>query len=262
MKIGICASPDHFAETAALGYDYFEVNAAGLESMTEDEYRAFRRLQTPEYFCESSNVLFPGTIRLTGPEPASSASVAEYLKRTFSRLAGLGVKVSVFGSGGARNCPEGFPAEEALKQFAEVCAAAGEIAADSGILVAVEELNRSETNLLNSYADALEFARKLAHPNVRVMADFYHIRREREPFSDLNRSGDFLCHCHAAGEKRGAPSEQDLFLAEAAEQLRALGYSGRISVEAHLDPFRGDAAVSLRTMRKIFQPESSDAAKS
>lgn len=254
MRIGICASPDRFEESREMGYDYFEVNAAGLSAMTEEEFEAFRRLKTPEFSCESSNVLFPGTVRLTGPEPESAEKIAEYLKLTIGRLAELGVKTAVLGSGKARNCPEGFPIADAVNQFAEVCSAAGDITADYGITVTVEPLNRSETNLLNTYAEGLAFARKLSHPHVRAMADFYHMKRENEPFADLGASGDFLCHCHAAGTNRKPPSVQDGFLYEAAEQLRALGYSGRISVEAHIEHFHEEVAASLCAMREIFQP--------
>ena len=66
MRFGICTTPEHMEETAALGFDYIELAASSLLSLP---------LNIKEQIClapipvETFNVLFPGDIRLIHGTP-------------------------------------------------------------------------------------------------------------------------------------------------------------------------------------------------
>ena len=58
--------------------------------------------------------------------------------------------------------------------------------------LAIEPLNRKESNIINSVAEGVRFARQVNRPEIRVLADFYHIDEEREPLDTLKTNGEWL----------------------------------------------------------------------
>ena len=67
-----------------------------------------------------------------------------------------------------------------------------------GIIIAVEPLNRAETNIINSVEEGLKFVRDVDHANIKITADFYHMRRENEPMDVLIQAGKDIAHLHIA----------------------------------------------------------------
>ena len=123
MKLGCCASlwEDMILKLPAAGADYAEAGFSSLMGKSLDQVRArAAQLEKAGVSLESMNVLFPGDIRLTGPQ-ADFSAVDSYLEENLPKAQALGVKVVVFGSGGARRVPEGFPQEEAFAQLVELC---------------------------------------------------------------------------------------------------------------------------------------------
>ena len=121
MKLGCCASlwEDMILKLPAAGADYAEAGFSSLMGKSLDQVRArAAQLEKAGVSLESMNVLFPGDFRLTGPQ-ADFSAVDSYLEENLPKAQALGVKVVVFGSGGARRVPEGFPQEEAFAQLAE-----------------------------------------------------------------------------------------------------------------------------------------------
>ena len=123
MKLGCCASlwEDRILKLPAAGADYAEAGFSSLMGKSLDQVRArAAQLEKAGVSLESMNVLFPGDFRLTGPQ-ADFSAVDSYLEENLPKAQALGVKVVVFGSGGARRVPEGFPQEEAFAQLVELC---------------------------------------------------------------------------------------------------------------------------------------------
>lgn len=123
MKLGCCASlwEDMILKLPAAGADYAEAGFSSLMGKSLDQVRPrAAQLEKAGVSLESMNVLFPGDFRLTGPQ-ADFSAVDSYLEENLPKAQALGVKVVVFGSGGARRVPEGFPQEEAFAQLVELC---------------------------------------------------------------------------------------------------------------------------------------------
>ncbi|MFR8126030.1 MAG: hypothetical protein ACLU8J_03700 [Acutalibacter sp.] len=119
MKLGCCASlwEDMILKLPAAGADYAEAGFSSLTGKSLDQVRArAAQLEKAGVSLESMNVLFPGDFRLTGPQ-ADFSAVDSYLEENLPKAQALGVKVVVFGSGGARRVPESFPQEEAFAQL-------------------------------------------------------------------------------------------------------------------------------------------------
>jgi len=126
MRFGVCAGVSQAGLLAAAGYDYIELSVAGDLIPDEDEAawnEKRRAIEAMPLVPEAYNS-FVRTGKITGPE-ADPARLERYAHTALARAAQVGGKVIVFGSGGARNVPEGYNrerAEEEIVRFLGYCA--------------------------------------------------------------------------------------------------------------------------------------------
>jgi sugar phosphate isomerase/epimerase len=112
----------------------------------------------------------------------------------------------IWGSGGARRVPDGYDKVKAREQFVAVARKVAVVAKEYRIRLALENLNSTETNFINTVDDALKIVKDVNHPNFRLCVDIYHMLMENEPPAIIERTGDYLIHCDIAErEGRAAP---------------------------------------------------------
>jgi sugar phosphate isomerase/epimerase len=229
IRYGICTSD--FSPEAALraGCAYVEYPVTGLCGLSETEH------------CEAMNVLFPGDLPLIGPE-SNDQAIQAYLTGAFARIAPFKPEIVVFGSGRARLRPEGVSAAAAFERLTVAGRMIAAAAEPYGITIALEPLNRGETNCVNSLAEGAELVRSVDRPNFRLLADIYHMLVENEPASEIIANKDLLVHIHVAAlEGRICPREADRdVLAPYFAALREIGYKGRLSVEGTIGDLEKD----------------------
>ena len=236
MKIGVCAGLDRLDLVRDLGFDYLEICANTLAPMTAAEFdSARRRVADSGLEVPATNGLFPWGTEAPRYQMFSSGSgrdvYMDYYNRTFERAAALGVRVSVFGNGGARRFPDTVPYRDACTRVAEVMHWAGEAAAPFGIMIVFEPLRAVETNLGNSLCEGAWLVRAADHPNVALLADYFHMACMGEPMSEITRVGG-IRHAHlATRERRLLPvvAADDRF-GEFLERLARLGTCPRVSM--------------------------------
>ena len=254
MKIGICAGIDRLAAAEKIGFDYIEFNAAWLYGLSEEEYVEVKKTVSesgikPECF----NVLLKSDLKIIG-ENRDLAELKNYLRPLFKRVSEIGGTAVVFGSGAVRRCSEGYDAEKAYAELVEATIVIGQVAADFGITICVEPLNRSETNMINSLCEGARLVTDVNLENVLLLADFYHMRKENEPISEAEVYGKILKHTHIARcEGRTFPlfESEDAYM-EFISALKNAGYSERISIEGVTENWEKDAADSLAFLRGII----------
>ena len=99
--------------------------------------------------------------------------------------------------------------------------------------LALEPLNRKETNFINSLADGIEIVDAVAHPAFRLHADVYHMMQEDEPPSAITAGGSRIVHVHVAQKgTRHAPMPGGSDFRPYFKALKGIGYKDRIAVEA------------------------------
>ncbi len=236
---------------AELGFDYIELSLAHIAALDEARYVGLaRRVERSGLSCEACNNFFPSSIRLTGPDARPGAAV-EYARGALDRAAGLGARVVVFGSAGAKNVPAGFDHRDAWRQIVGLLQLLGPVAEALGITIAIEPINRLESNIVNLAAEGLRLATEVAHPNVALLVDYYHLAMEREDPAILAAAGAALRHLHCARvEGRRFPCGQESAgMAAFFAGIRNLGYRGRCSIEAYTDDFPNDARRALEYLR-------------
>ena len=253
MKIGVCAGAQDAARVKASGCDYIEMNFTGLARASEAEFAQTRQaLAQAGLRCEALNCFIPGEFKLCSPELDREA-LAEFLSLGFERAKALGAEVVVFGSGAARKLPEGVAKPEGWQTLAPLCRLAGDFAAQTGIAIAIEPLCYAEDNAVNTVREGLSLMRLANHPNVRLLADMYHMGVNGEDYQDILQAGADLRHCHIARPAgRVYPLPGDGYdYAPFFAALRGVGYAGRISIEAKAPNGPEDLAASVGYLRAL-----------
>lgn len=242
-------------QLAKAGYDYVELPLAEITTLSDIEFDALnKRVSQSGIRCDVCNNFFPKTMRLTGPEVDNGRNHA-FVERALGRAAALGAVYVVFGSGGAKNVPVGFPLAKGYRQVVELLRTVSPLARRYGITVVIEPLRKAECNLINNFSEGCLLAADVDCENVRVLIDYFHHSEEHETVEALARHGRrFLRHVHFAhGEERVYPKTLD----EAGSlpffnALKGLGYDARISVEAYSSRFEEDAALALQFLQEQF----------
>jgi len=199
----------------------------------------------------SANLFLPGELKVVGPE-VQPDKVQAYMGEALQRAKALGIGRIVFGSGKAREVPEGFPRQEAYSQLGQAARWASEAAekAGGGAVICLEHLRRQETNIMNSLAEAGEIAHALNLANVGLVVDIYHLTEEQEDFAAVNEVADKVAHVHVCGPDRHPPTPEDeKRLVALFEKLAAIGYQGRISIEANFADIEAEAPAALGVVR-------------
>ena len=259
MQFGICVDWKSDAKLQAAkeaGVDFVELNFASFDAVSEDEIAALKeKLDALGLTVASYNGMFPGTIRLTGKDRDFAAGAA-YLDRMLAKLSVLGARHVVFGSSLARRMEEGSNREEAMAELTVFLRDyVSPLLHKYGWLCSVEPL--SECNFLRSTADGAELAARVNTPEIRLLADLYHVAKVGEPDDALAACGARLAHIHiACRDGRFFPSSSDPDdYAEWFRRLARAGYDGRISVEGGVrdkENFAAEAKEAIACLRAAY----------
>ena len=241
------------------GYDYVELPLAEMMQLSEPAFGALQdALEKHGVRCEACNNFFPKTMRLTGAQADPMGETLDYVERALARAEGLGVRKVVFGSGGAKQAPAGYPIEKGYLQVVELLRAIGPIAKKHGVTVVIEPLRRAECNLINSFEEGCRLADDADDPQVKVLADYYHMSEENEPAEHVARlAPGHLAHLHFANpDGRVYPHDGDGHDYSAfVRAVRSAGYADTMSCEAYSDNYERDAARTLAFLRTAFEKE-------
>jgi len=254
LTVGYCTSWKNLAAAKAAGFDYAELATTEIAALSDEEFERARSaatgvgLPTP-----ASNLFLPATLKVTGPDVDVDRQIA-YVTTAFDRVSRLGVDTVVFGSGGARRVPDGFPRDAAFRQLVDFGRRIAPLARARGVTVTVEPLRREETNIINSAAEGLELVEAVNDANFQLMVDFYHLASEHEDPRIIVRARTHLRHLHMANPAgRVFPRTAEEFdYAPFFAALRAIGYDRRISVEASTTDLQADAPRAIALLRRAF----------
>lgn len=241
---------------SACGADYIEPALSKTVALAQPALdEALARVAAGRARIETANWFMPGTdIALTGPA-VNKERIGRYLDQSLALASRLGVKVIVFGSPGARSYPAGFSAETAWTQLRDFLRQAGEtIAAKKyDLVIAIEPLRKPESNIINTVGEAARLARDVNHPNIRIIVDFYHLAFENDDPDAILAAKDLIVHLQIADPKeRGFPMrENDERYKRFFENLRRIGYDGRISIEANSSNVAADCKPALSFLKQM-----------
>lgn len=227
---------DTINRAAAIGFDAVEITAAlhlPVESSQERRREVKGWIKDAGIECSALHYIFDGSVKLATKDRELNKKCAEYLNKVIDVAADLDAQTVIVGSGGAtRHLDHEEDREEATKCMAEVLRTAGDHAQERGVYLAVEAINRYETNFLNTMKEATEFAKLVDHPHVRTMADTYHMNIEEVvPADAIRQYGYALQNLHLADSNRCAPGTGHFDFKAAADALKEIGFDKYCSFE-------------------------------
>ncbi len=142
----------------------------------------------------------------------------------------------------------------ALEALAELC----RYAEARGVTVLLEPLNRYECDYLNTLADVCRVIAEIGAPNLKLLADTFHMNIEETDLDTaLRAAAPWLAHVHLADSNRQAPGRGHLDVAAVLRTLGEIGYQGFLSFEVLPVPDALSAArQGIRTIHAALRGET------
>ena len=265
MKIGCCVNMaaadeagigiDHIETLAKLGYDYVELPIAQMMTLDDTRFNELvKRVENSGIKCEAGNNFLKADLRITGSATTKPDVLRDYLLQALERASELGINSIVFGSSGAKNVPDGFDHKIAWAQIVEFLHVVDELIDNRDIYIAIEPLNRQESNIIQLASEGLELAKEVNKPHIRLLIDYYHLSAENEDLTIINEASGYLQHMHIANPvgRTWPKCDDSANYAAFFEMLKRAEYNKRVSIEAFTEDFEADAERSLKFLRTII----------
>jgi len=145
--------------------------------------------------------------------------------------------------------------ELVVKHLRTLAAYAGE----RNIKLAIEPLNRYETDFINTCAQAMQMVKDVDSEHISVHLDTYHMNiEEKDSAKAILAAGEKLGHFHACGCDRGTPGNDHINWNTIIPALQKIHYDGSVVIES----FTTDVKVIAKaaSIWRKFEPSQEDIA--
>ena len=233
--MGIAAPLDKAALLKAAGAEFLTESVGNFLVPDKDEAEFEKNLDklkaSPLPVLACNGFIRPANLHCVGPD-ANHDLILTWADTAFRRMKKAGGKFIVFGSAGARKIPDGWTKEKADEQFVALLKKLGPLAEAQGITVTVEQLRAEECNYINHLAEGAALIRATGHPNIRMLADLYHMASGGDTPADLKAAMDVVVHIEIAEkEGRTVPGVSGDDFRPYFRVLRETNYKGAVSIE-------------------------------
>lgn len=119
--------------------------------------------------------------------------------------------------------------DRAVSNLYKVCL----MAEKSGQLIALEALNRFETDLINTSEELMRLIGDINHPAARVLLDGFHMNIEEPDIEKaILQAGDKLLHVQVSENYRGTPGTGQTRWQDYKRGLEKVNYQGTVTIES------------------------------
>jgi sugar phosphate isomerase/epimerase len=270
MKFGICNEifqnwklEDAMAFAAKAGYDAIEIAPFTLSQFVTNiskEQRAAIREAAARNNIEISGIHWvlvqAEGMYLTHSDAAVRKRTAEYFCELVQFCADLGGHIIVVGSPKQRNIVKDVTYEQAWEWARETFTPSVQRALDSDVTICLEPLAPSETNFINTAAEAIRFVQQFDSPSFKIILDVKAMSSEAKPIPRIIReSWPHFAYFHANDTNLKGPGFGEVDFKPIAAALKEVGYNGIVSVEVFKFD-EGPEAIATRSieyLKKVFQ---------
>jgi D-psicose/D-tagatose/L-ribulose 3-epimerase len=117
--------------------------------------------------------------------------------------------------------------------------------------LAIEPLNRFETDLVNTVEQGLDLCERVGLDNVGLLLDTFHMNIEEKSIPDaIRQAGSRIRHFHACENDRGAPGSGHVDWQPVLTAVRDSGYQGQVVIES-FTPEIQEIARAVSTWRPV-----------
>jgi sugar phosphate isomerase/epimerase len=260
MRYGVCNWVFGGEDLAATAAFLAQAGFDGVELLGDLETYAGAEVNTVlADFGLSVLSLTPQNEDLAHPDATVRARALDYYLRLLDFAAAVGAPVvSCHGAVGRVR-----PLADYDQEYRHLLAGVRSLAsrgAELNLRLAMEVLNRYESHLLNTAAQAVEFVSQVGSPVVGILLDAYHMNiEESDPAAGIAQVGESLFLFHVADSNRQAVGRGHTDFLALALALRRVGYASDVVFEctaAGPDPFTPVKGAGWRDQARQFATES------
>jgi D-psicose/D-tagatose/L-ribulose 3-epimerase len=236
-----------FDRVADLGYDVIEVCIENPERLTSEWLvQESQRTGIDVGICGA----FGPDRDVSDPDPRRRDNGTAYLRSCIDVAAAVGsphVAGPMFSATGRAELLETAQRQARWQNAVESLRAVADYAGDRGVRLAIEPLNRFETDMVNTVEQGLKLCDDIGRENVGLLVDTFHMNiEEKNIASAIRNAGSRIFHVQVSENDRGTPGTGHVPWNEFFDSLKAIDYSGQIVVESFLPTVKEIArAVSL-----------------
>jgi D-psicose/D-tagatose/L-ribulose 3-epimerase len=242
---------------ADLGFDGVEISLLGMTDEKAETLGRLIREHGLEVTCSDG---LSAKADITSNDTAIRAAGLKYLKwavRTTSKLGSRGLAGVVYAPWGVFD-----PANRAsrARRSAEAFSALHWELAAHNVTLGIEAINRFETDLVNTSAEAVAMAWASTSSYVGVLLDSFHLNiEEKDIKSAIATAGQKLVHFHVSDNDRGVPGAGHIPWKEVREGLKLANYDGWIVAEMFV--IAGNPASADLNIWRNIEADATGAAK-
>jgi len=242
---------------ADLGFDGVEVSLLGMTDEKADALGKAVKDHGLEVTC--SDGLAPDK-DITSEDPNIRQAGIEYLRWAVATTAKIGSN----GLAGVVYAPWGvYDPQNKTARATRSSEAFAAIDADlkrHNVTLGIEAINRFETDLVNTSAEAVAMAEASGSAQVGALLDTFHLNiEEKDIKSAITSAGDKLVHFHVSDNDRGVPGSGHIPWDQVKAGLSDINYNAWIVAEMFV--IQGNPASRDLNIWRNIEPEATDAAK-
>lgn len=245
MKLAVCTGTygelpleKIIERVAELGYNGVEISVVlhmKPEKVDQEKRARIRgKIESNNLEICAMHHIYPSEVKLLSPQKNERENAFDYTKKVIKLASDLGCKIVVAGGGSSRKRSSEVIFKQAWEWLVEIFVQCADFARDHRIIIAIEPLNRYETNMINNTQESLRLVNEVGSPALKVMYDTYQMNIEEASFvQSVKQAGDQLVHVHVADNNRLAPGKGHIDFKEVLKALKSIGYQGYLSLEVY-----------------------------
>ncbi len=191
--------------------------------------------------------VYTDQLSIIDPDASRRRLAVKHTKEVVELASDIGAGVIVIGR---RDQPREIPYQRSWKWALSSLTEAGKSAQNSGVILAIEPINRYLSPFVNTVEEALRLRGEISLDSVQVMCDTHHMNiEEKDSVVPIRKCADHLVHVHASDSNLEAPGRGRIDFRPVIETLGQIGYEDYVSFEVMPIP---DADTAARQSIEYF----------
>lgn len=248
------------SRVSKLGFDILEVAAGSLAEKSDSQLLDIRKAAIDNGLTLTGNFGLNPEYNVASSDESIRRGGVEFVKKVLRCLE----KIGATHTGGIMyaywpydfSTPIDKPAavRNCIRSMKEI----GDYAADCGVMVAMEVVNRFEQIVMNTAEEAVAIAKEIDKPSVKVMLDTFHMNIEEPSMGGAIRTcGDMLGYLHLGDSNRDVPGKGHLDWDEIAKALKDIHYDGPVVMEPFVR-MGGSVGNDIKIWRNLASDRSNE----
>lgn len=251
----------YISKVKKLGYDILEVACGDFHTKSKKDFKKLKKI------ADTEGIILTGGY---GPRPEHNIASTDksLIKNAFKFWADVFKKMEIAGIdriGGALYSYWPVDYSQVIDKQADFersvirMRVLADMAADHGITLNMEALNRFEGYMMNVAKEAIDYVNSVDRPNVKILLDTFHMNIEEDSILEAIESvGPLLGHLHVGEADRKPPyAGGRMPWREIGESLEAIDYQGYVVLEPFVMPL-GKIGKDIHVWRNIFEDISEE----